>query len=78
MSPTAVRPIFRLADKAFGRSEKMEELHRLHKEVPFGWVALLQELFAERRAAGKTSVKAAPIARTAFQPSDLHHLAGPH
>jgi hypothetical protein len=33
----------------------MEELHRLHKDVPFGWVALLQELFAERarKAAGR-------------------------
>ena len=58
----------------------MEELHRLHKDVPFGWVALLQDLLAERarRNAAKAIGKRTPVTRTAFQPSDLHHLAGPH
>jgi uncharacterized Fe-S cluster-containing radical SAM superfamily protein len=56
-----------LADKAFGRSRTMEELHRLHKDVPFGWVALLQELFTERarRNAAKASGERAPVTRTA-------------
>ncbi|MET3525392.1 hypothetical protein ABID41_000487 [Phenylobacterium koreense] len=26
----------------------MEELHRLHKEVPFGWVLWLQQMMARR------------------------------
>lgn len=57
----------RLADNGFGRSRTMEELHRLHKDVPFGWVALLQELFAQRacRNAAKASGKRAPVTRTA-------------
>ncbi len=29
----------------------MEELHRLHKDVPFGWVLWLQQLIAGWRAA---------------------------
>jgi hypothetical protein len=48
----------------------MEELHRLHKDVPFGWVALLQELFAER--ARRTT---ASDARVASRPASLRHVA---
>lgn len=32
----------------------MEEIHRLHKDVPFGWTLMLQEALA-RRAARKTA-----------------------
>ena len=46
----------------------MEELHRLHKDVPFGWVALLQDLFAERAR------KAAGATRVASRPGDLRHV----
>jgi len=34
----------------------MEELHRLHKDVPFGWALMLQEAMtrrAARKAAGR-------------------------
>jgi hypothetical protein len=57
----------------------MEDLHRTHKEVPFGWFALLQE-FLEQRA----ERQARRIARRRWDegfptlPGDLHHLAGPH
>lgn len=56
----------------------MEELHRLHKDVPFGWVAWLHEAFTERaRKAALRDVRV-PLARVGQQPGDLHHLAGPH
>lgn len=37
----------------------MEEVHRLHKDVPFGWTLMLQEALA-RRAARRASRKATP------------------
>jgi hypothetical protein len=59
----------------------MEELHRLHKEVPFGWVAMLQDYLAarasravEREARNWNRGTAANLQA----PSDLHSLAGPH
>lgn len=56
----------------------MEELHRLHKDVPFGWVAWIQEALAER--ARKATVRSRPVlaARVGPHPDDLHHLGGPH
>lgn len=56
----------------------MEELHRPHKDVPFGWVLWLQELFAER--ARKAAVREArpPVARLSYTPDDLHSFSGPH
>lgn len=36
----------------------MEEVHRLHKEVPFGWMLLLQQALA-RRARRKAAKRAA-------------------
>ena len=56
----------------------MEELHKPHKDVPFGWVLWLQELFAER--ARKAAVREARSrgARLGYVPDDLHCLSGPH
>lgn len=57
----------------------MEDLHRTHKEVPFGWLAMLQEFLsarAERRAASATRPRLYQGFPT--MPGDLHHLAGPH
>ncbi|MCE3288135.1 MAG: hypothetical protein K0R83_147 [Caulobacter sp.] len=57
----------------------MEEPHRTHKEVPFGWFALLQEFLSAR-----AERQARRIARRRWDegfptlPGDLHHLAGPH
>lgn len=56
----------------------MEELHRLHKDVPFGWVAWLQEAFTERARKAALRDGRVPVARIGQQPGDLHHLAGPH
>ncbi|MDP1599394.1 hypothetical protein [Phenylobacterium sp.] len=56
----------------------MEELHRLHKDVPFGWVAWLQELFAERARRAAVRDTRVPITRIGQHPGDLHHVAGPH
>ncbi len=59
----------------------MEELHRLHKDVPFGWVLWLQEVFGQ--AARKRAVRDQPAAGCkgaagGYVPSDLHCLSGPH
>lgn len=56
----------------------MEELHRLHKDVPFGWVVWLQEAFAERARKAALRDRKIPVTRIGQQPGDLHHLAGPH
>ncbi|MDO9431123.1 MAG: hypothetical protein Q7T84_07460 [Phenylobacterium sp.] len=56
----------------------MEELHRLHKDVPFGWVVWLQEVFAERARKASLRDRPAPVTPMGPQPCDLHHLAGPH
>lgn len=55
----------------------MEELHKTHKDVPFGWVLLIQELAAARRA---RKAAAGPWREPACcaPPADLHHLAAPH
>jgi hypothetical protein len=57
----------------------MEELHRAHKDVPFGWFAMLQDFLAAR---AKRRVRANTRRRwdEGFPnlPGDLHHLAGPH
>ncbi len=58
----------------------MEELHRLHKDVPFGWLLWVQELFGQR--ARKDTIRAQQGAgRGAIVgglPDDLHCLSGPH
>ncbi|MDP3855080.1 hypothetical protein [Phenylobacterium sp.] len=56
----------------------MEELSRLHKDVPFGWAALLQDFLAERRARRLAGSPWGPRPETLSVPGDLHHLAGPH
>lgn len=38
----------------------MEELHRLHKDVPFGWTLMLQEAMARRAARKAGKRKAIP------------------
>ncbi len=57
----------------------MEELSRKHKDVPFGWFALLQE-FLSRRAERRTRENARRRWSEGFPtlPGDLHNLAGPH
>jgi hypothetical protein len=58
----------------------MEELHRLHKDVPFGWVLWLQELFGQ--AARKAAVREAEARQRPrvgeTVPDDLHCLSAPH
>lgn len=56
----------------------MEELHRLHKDVPFGWVVWLQEVFGERARKAALRQARAPAADQAYLPDDLHCLSGPH
>jgi len=56
----------------------MEELSRLHKDVPFGWLALAQDLLAARRARRLASGPWGPRVEPLTPPGDLHHLAGPH
>ena len=59
----------------------MEELSRLHKDVPFGWVALLQDVLAARAARRRARTAPGPWSErvsTPAAPGDLHHLAGPH
>lgn len=59
----------------------MEELHRLHKEVPFGWVLWLQEVFgqaARKAAVRETAAARRPLADDAPVPGDLHCLSAPH
>lgn len=57
----------------------MEELSRLHKDVPFGWFAMLQD-FLSRRAERRARQTAPRSRKKGFPtlPGDLHHLAGPH
>lgn len=56
----------------------MEELHRLHKDVPFGWVVWLQEMFGERARKAAVRDQRGPAMQIRQQPGGLHHLAGPH
>ncbi len=57
----------------------MEELSRLHKDVPFGWVALLRDILAARAARRQVRQGPwSPCVNTPALPGDLHHLAGPH
>lgn len=55
----------------------MEELHKTHKDVSFGWVLLLQELVA-RRNARKRAARPWGDPASCPPPGDLHHLAAPH
>lgn len=57
----------------------MEDLHRTHKEVPFGWFALLQDFLGQRaeRQARRASRRRWDEGFPTL-PGDLHHLAGPH
>jgi hypothetical protein len=68
---------FRLVEKGSRREAKMEELFKTHKDTPFGWVLLLQELAHARRA---RKAAAGPWREPALTspPGDLHHLAAPH
>ncbi len=59
----------------------MDELHRLHKDVPFGWVLWLQEVFgqgARKRAVRDGQAGGRKPASIAYVASDLHCLSGPH
>ncbi|MDP3747918.1 MAG: hypothetical protein Q8Q88_12830 [Phenylobacterium sp.] len=59
----------------------MEELSRLHKDVPFGWAALLQDFLAARASRRRARAVQGPWSEgvnTPAMPGDLHHLAGPH
>ena len=59
----------------------MEELHRLHKDVPFGWLLFVQELFgqnARKAAARAMQVGALRSYGSAHVADDLHCLSGPH
>ncbi len=60
----------------------MEELHRIHKDVPFGWFAMVQDFLAARAA----TRRARRLDRATWDvcvsapagPGDLHNLSGPH
>jgi hypothetical protein len=41
----------------------MEELHRLHKDVPFGWLVWLQDVLARRRQASAPLPRRRTLAR---------------
>lgn len=59
----------------------MEELHRLHKDVPFGWVLWLQEVFgqsARKRAVRDRQAQSGRATSSDYVPGDLHCLSGPH
>ena len=59
----------------------MEELHRLHKDVPFGWLLFVQELFgqnARKAAARRLQTGARASLGSAYVADDLHCLSGPH
>ncbi|UTP38646.1 hypothetical protein M9M90_15655 [Phenylobacterium sp. LH3H17] len=54
-------------------------MSRLHKDVPFGWVALLRDVLAARAARRQARQGPwGPYVNTPALPGDLHHLAGPH
>jgi hypothetical protein len=55
----------------------MDELFKTHKDTPFGWVLLLQELAQARRA---RKIAAGPWREPTptSPPGDLHHLSAPH
>ncbi|WP_374571714.1 hypothetical protein [Phenylobacterium sp.] len=55
----------------------MEEAHRKHKEVPFGWVLWIgQALAAVRRRRARRAPWREPLALT--PPDDLNRLSAPH
>lgn len=59
----------------------MEELGRTHKEIPFGWLAMLQDFLARRAARRvRKGARRQWDARLPLPglPGDLHNLAGPH
>ena len=58
----------------------MEELHRLHKDVPFGWVLWLREMFGQegRKRAIRQDVAGRRAAASEAVPDDLHCLSAPH
>ncbi len=55
----------------------VDELYRQQRDVPFGWVLMLQQWWARRQA---RRALAHPWAEPRGQdiPDDLHHLAAPH
>lgn len=58
----------------------MEESHRLHKDVPFGWVLSLQRLMSQGapyRVDQSTSPWRLDEAKRHLLPDDLHNLAAP-
>jgi len=46
--------------KAIERENDMEEMHRTHKEVPFGWMALVLKVLAVRPKTKAQPIKATP------------------
>lgn len=58
----------------------MEELHRLHKDVPFGWVLWLQEMLGQegRKRAIRQAIAGRRPAASEAVPDDLHCLSAPH
>ncbi len=78
MSPRALSAIFSPPGKANGRREIVEELSRTHKDVPFGWLALLQEFLAQRAEARRRNADRRQDEAFPTLPNDLHNLAGPH
>lgn len=56
----------------------MEELSRTHKDVPFGWFALLQAFLAQRAEARRRKEVRRQTVPFPTLPGDLHNLAGPH
>jgi len=54
----------------------MEDAHRRHKEVPFGWALWIETLVkAVRRRRARRKLWSDPPRAT--PPGDLHHLAAP-
>jgi hypothetical protein len=59
----------------------MEELNKTHKDVPFGWLAMLTDFLAaraERRMRNGARRRWDARLPLPSLPGDLHHLAGPH
>jgi hypothetical protein len=54
---------YSFAGKHFLQGIAMEELHRLHKDVPFGWLLWAQQLFRRRSQRTIPISRKAPIGR---------------
>lgn len=56
----------------------MEELSKMHKDVPFGWVLWLTELLAARRVQRFEVTDWREPKPPGEAPSDFHWLSAPH